>query len=179
MVALVQRLLAFDGEGELHATPIPLVVQLRALGTPPPDAPEVGVAPPYPAGWPYQSFAELRLDRRRLLSGASALVALAPDEPAYDLLGAHGDEIRFASHGRAPVARLSTCVACHGATGAMSLNVFTRTATGPGGQLGQPRNRAPRVLVGQTLSDHAARALRFQRERYEWGLLRGIWAALD
>jgi hypothetical protein len=175
-VALVQRLLAVDADGALHATPVPLVVQLREYLPTPADAPALADLSMYAAPEPYQAFAELHLERRRFLAGAPALVALRPDEPAFDIFGGHGDEVELAR--RFPQgARLASCVACHGVPGALALNVYTAASSGPGSHLNLALRRPTRVLVPQTPAELADRAKRFLERRETWEALRVAWTA--
>jgi len=175
-VALVRQALAFDDRGQLVATPLVLGVQVRAFLATPEDTSAVPWDPP--AGWPWQARAELVLVPSLLLAGEhGGLSAIAPDEPGFRLLGAHGDQVEELAHHPGPRrALLDSCVACHGAVGWPSVNVYTGFASGPGTQLDAPLASLPRGLAPGNGAGNAARALAFKRARADWGAL---WAWIE
>lgn len=112
---------------------------------------------------PMQAFHEIRFQRARLLNGQSGgLAPVALEEPQYQHFFARGEQHQF-EHGPRPL----TCIGCHRGNGVHSINTY---AFGHG----LSENLAPKLSPTRRDSE-ASRTIKSKQQRYEWGLLRGLW----
>jgi hypothetical protein len=176
MVALVQRALAFDDKGMLHATRLALRVQVRTYLALPEDIASVSRYE-QPPGFPWQAVSEHALVPSRLLAGeGGCFVALQRGESAYFFVASHGDPIEHyvpASPEMSRFGRLDSCMLCHGAVGLASVNSYTGIMSGPNTQGDVPLIELPRSFVPADEEALAVSAAVFKRARSDWGAL---WA---
>ena len=172
-VALVRRALALDSEGVLHATQLVQSVQVRVfLDAPPAKGDETSWQRVHQPGFPWQAFAELRLDPARLMAGdPAALAPVREDQSVFRFLGTHGDEVAWSrlAHERAP--HLQSCVGCHGSEGLASINAFTGIMSGPGTHHLLALRAPPRRIGAADLQSAFAAALAFKHSRPDWAAL--------
>ena len=111
-----------------------------------------------------QSVFEFDMRRRDILSSkAGGLHRVGPEEAAYQLIGGlHGPR---SARLRGSVV-LSTCVRCHSGNGIFSVNSYTR-------HIG-PRAINPQLLPADSVDYQGRTALEWKKQRFDWGLLRGL-----
>ena len=111
-----------------------------------------------------QAFHEIRFKRSMLLNGESGgLVPVTQTEPKYLHFFARGEQHQF-KHGPKPL----NCIGCHRGNGIHSINTY---AFGHG----LPEDLAPK-LSSSSRKAEARRTIKSKQQRYEWGLLRGLWS---
>lgn len=170
-VALVRQMVLLSDAGTLVASPLTESVQLRVYRR------VNRVSDSHDERRKDQSFVELALGRPALFAGkAGGLHAVAADQPAYlalQFLTGYDDPFeKPAKKGHSflmPV--LETCVACHASeSGIYSVNSFTHRFS---------RGYRPLVdlaLWPSNVMDERRKVLEWKRDRYDWGLLQGLWA---
>jgi hypothetical protein len=156
-VALVRRMMVIGDEGQLVPTGIVEMVQTRVYLT---------VNDGATVTWkesPMQAFQEIRSRRSQLLAKrAGGLSGVTLSEPKYGHFFAYGEKRQF-EEGPRPL----RCMGCHRGNGIHSVNTY---AFGHG----LAENLAPK-LSPTHWSAEADRTIKSKQQRYEWGLLRGLW----
>ncbi len=160
-VALLRRMLVIDDQGQIVPTGIVEMVQTRVHLT---------VNDGAKVTWkesPMQAFHEIRSQRSQLLkNGVSALSGITFNEPKYEHFFAFGEKRQF-EEGPRPLRGMG----CHRGNGIHSMNTY---AFGHG----LAEDLAPKLLPIHWNTE-ASRTIQSKQQRYEWGLLRGLWDAED
>ncbi len=164
-VALVRRMMVHDTEGRLLPTRLTETVQLRVY-----RRVRAGQRRSFEEARSDQAFFELEMDRARLFAGqAGGLRPLAPDEHRWMNFGIQHrhvfydpfrDLVQGSLRKEAPV--LSTCAICHAGNGIDSV-----------------LSLSGRETYVTTPAEQSAAAASLKEDRYDWGLLRGMWMASD
>lgn len=160
IVALVRQMAVINENIEPVMTPVTQSVQFRVFRKGSTD-----VNRDWRANFgESQSVFEFIMRRRDLLSGSSGgLHLVGPDEAEFQLIGGlHGPRaVRL----RGSVV-LSTCGMCHSGSGIFSVNSYTR-------YIGRATVN-PQLLPIDS-ADHQGRVtLEWKKQRFDWGLLRGL-----
>lgn len=156
-VALARLMIVIDDQGQLVPTKIVENIQTRVY---------LHVNDGIKDTWrdaPMQTFHEIRFKRARLFAGtAGGLAGVSLQEPTYHHFFAHGERVQFKN---GPT-RLS-CIACHRGNGIHSLNTYSFGH-------GFAESLAPQLSAIDWRAE-ANSTIRKKQDRYEWGLLRGLW----
>lgn len=159
-VALVRRMMLIDTDGELVASKICQMVQLRVYRD---VAKGIDIPGPKRAG--SQDFFEYKMSRAALFAGeAGGLKPVDLQQPTYTTFMSHG-EVEF-RHPPSP----PNCSTCHQKSGIHSIQSYAKfgftQAAMHGSQLKQ-------IAAGRERDVYWA--LRRKKERADWGMLRGYW----
>ena len=178
-LALVRRLMLVDDRGQLAVTPLTESIQFRvyrAIVEEPPPMFRPGQQPTdRPRADRSQDGFEFRLSRIRLLrNDPGGLRAVQPGEKEFPVLFSHEIdpfELRpedgpMESHLR-PLLRF--CGDCHRRAGVLSVLSYANSF------FGGPRFSRPATLIETSPAEEADRIAWWKRERYDWGLLQGLW----
>ena len=162
--ALVRRMCLISDDGNIQPSPLIESIQLRRYlrtdrGLGGPVSPTNGV----------QHFFEFALDKRH----NAALRAIGVNEkgfPVFRSLPRLGDDPFEASYSVELQGSMLTCFQCHSPRGVYSVNSYT------GFDLTRPAPaNLPADLVPEATAVEASAAIYWKRQRYEWGLLEGLW----
>ena len=164
-VALIRQSLLIDDQGRLVPTRLTESVQLRVYRRIAPSNPSDATedAP--------QAVFEWTLDRAALLaSRRGGLVPTKSDSIDFTLFMSRDlDPFEVRPHpGRRftpPPSSLTSCMHCHNGAGVYSFQTFVQF---------QSRHKRPRSLYDTDASSAPSRAVDHKRDRYNWGLLRGL-----
>ena len=161
MIALVRQMIVINDKIQLRSSPITQSVQFRVF-----RSVGEGFVFSEPEQATAQAFFELNMRRGDLLAGkAGGLHAVAKDDVEYQIfpVGGHFEESR-ASRLRGS-AGMTTCITCHSANGIFSVRTYARGETNP-------------QLFPAPHSGHSTEhSLSRKRERFDWGVLRGMLEA--
>jgi hypothetical protein len=161
--ALVRRMCLIAADGSIQPTPVTESIQLRRyLRT------DKGIPDQRFATNDVQQFREFELDKRQ----NAALRAIGRDDkgfPTVHFMG-KGIDLFETSHGAAtPQSRLlGTCFECHSSRGLFS--VLSYVGFSP-----PARANLPAHLVPEADAVEAFATKYWKEERYDWGLLQGLW----
>jgi hypothetical protein len=155
--ALVRRMGVINQRGAIEPTPLIESIQLRRYLSVGPTAPKTG-----------QRFVEFQLDRHEGL-----LRQVAADEKDFQFVQFRSmgwDPLEGARVGEPPKRgeTLGTCYQCHSFPGILSVNSYNRILFTEGPM---------QLLQSSTFDQENSAALAWKYQQYEWGLLRGWWAA--
>ncbi len=159
-VALTRRMMVFDREGNLVPTSLIETVQLRVCR----EVPKT-LARLVERAKTEQDFFEFELHREDLLAGRAGGLRLVGDEErrlvtfGVSMRHVFTDPFRDRRElqGENPI---RTCPICHAGSGIYSVMSFAR-----------------RPVYVRGPEDRSAAATYLKRQRYDWGLLNGMWAA--
>lgn len=164
-VALIRQSLLIDDQGRLVPTRLTESVQLRVYHRIAPSNPS-DVTEDAP-----QAVFEWALDRAALLANRrGGLVPTKSNSIVFTLFMSHEFDLfevrpRGDRQFTPPPSALTSCMHCHSGAGVYSFQTFV--------QFQSPHKR-PRSLYDTDASSAPSRAVDHKRERYDWGLLRGL-----
>lgn len=161
-VALVRRLVLFDSDGRLIATPVTESVQIRVYREVPTRAPFAFEA---------QDFFEFTLSRASLLAGeGGGLRPITSEETAFPVFSTHGFDVFEQGLGEGEPASGFACEQCHAEPGIHSVRAVEALLPP------QPLHSDPAEDDPQygPLYWEASAVLSWKEHRYNWGLLNAL-----
>ncbi|HKX00199.1 MAG TPA: hypothetical protein VJN43_20840 [Bryobacteraceae bacterium] len=170
-VALVRRMMLVDDQGRPAVTGVTESVQIRVYRAIAEEAP-----PGTRRADRFQDGVEFRLSRAQLLRNQpGGLRAVEPGEKQFPVLFSHGFDLFEMKPEDGPIGRhllpvLQSCTQCHQHAGILSMLSYTGSFSGP-------RFSHPARLVEASAAEEGRRIVWRKRERYDWGLLEGLWRA--
>jgi hypothetical protein len=152
--ALVRRMCVIDAEGQIQVTPLVESIQVRHYLEIPPDRNTLDRA---------QQFTEFVMSRRQ----GGALRRVADGEKEFRQFMSMGTD-PFESSRAAPDFQhdvLNSCTTCHSGSGIYSVRTYSFGGQGP---------QTPELLEGNPMWEAEA-TIGWKHQRFEWGLLQGLW----